>query len=112
MTRNYYLVSVYNEDNNKDSLITRTDLRYFYHFDLEVQTKTLLIAKEYSVLYSDYDYKNDMIFIYARLDENGNSYAEVEEPMHILVFIYLTLNQQVNCILYKKFLGCQQTFFG
>ena len=43
ITRNYYLVSVYDEDTNKDSLINRKDLRRMYCFDARGNTKIQLV---------------------------------------------------------------------
>jgi hypothetical protein len=37
----------------------------------------------YSVLSSAYDSANDHMFIYAKLDENGNGRKEEKEPIHI-----------------------------
>ena len=37
----------------------------------------------YAVLSSEYDSENDLMFIHAKLDENGNGRKEEEEPIHI-----------------------------
>ncbi|MCG8701735.1 MAG: hypothetical protein MI922_27025 [Bacteroidales bacterium] len=83
--RNYYMVSVYNEDTNNDSTINAKDLRRFYHFDIDANTKTLLIPLNYSVLSSEYDSQNDFMYIFAKLDENKNGSRDVEEPIHIFL---------------------------
>lgn len=81
--RNYYLASVYDEDTNRDSTINLKDLRRFYHFDLDGITKTPLIPANYSVMSSEYDPKNDLFFIFAKLDKNANGQREVDEPVHV-----------------------------
>lgn len=81
--RNYYLVSVYDEDTNNDSLINYKDLRRFYHFDLNARKKTSLIPKNYSVLSSQYDYLNDFMYIKAKHDTDGNGKRDITEPIHI-----------------------------
>lgn len=81
--RNYYLVSVYDEDTNNDSIINFKDLRRFYHFDLNAKKKTSLIPKDYSVLSSQYDHLNDFMYIKAKKDVNGNGSRETNEPTHI-----------------------------
>lgn len=81
--RNYYLVSVYDEDTNKDTLITHHDLRHFYLFDSTAGKKTLLLPKNYSVLRSQYDADNDAMFLFARLDANNNGSKEDNEPIHV-----------------------------
>lgn len=81
--RNYYLVSVYDEDTNKDTLITHHDLRHFYLFDSTGTQKTMLLPKNYSVIRSQYDADNDAMFIFARLDANNNGAKEEDEPIHV-----------------------------
>ena len=83
LLRDYYMVSVYDEDTNQDSLINRKDLRRFYHFDLEGVTKTALVPTNYSVMSSEYDWENDFMFVFAKLDENENGKSEEEEPIHV-----------------------------
>ncbi len=84
--RNYYLISVYNEDTNKDSLINHKDLRRLYHFDIEGMNKTLMIPLNYSVRSSEYDSQNDVMYIFAKLDENSNGKQDDIEPIHIFWF--------------------------
>ena len=81
--RNYYLVSAYDEDTNKDSIINYKDLRRFYHFDLNARKKTSIIPQNYSVLSSQYDYINDFMYIKAKYDTNRNGKREATEPTHI-----------------------------
>lgn len=56
--RHYYLVSVYDEDTNRDSLINRKDLRRFYLFDSTSTQRTQLVPANYSVIRSQYDAPN------------------------------------------------------
>lgn len=81
--RKYYLVSVYDEDTNKDTLITHHDLRHFYMFDSTGTNKVLVLPKNYSVLRSQYDADNDAMFLFARLDANNNGSKEEDEPIHV-----------------------------
>ena len=83
VSRNYYMVSVYDKDTNKDSVINRIDLRRFYYFDLNAVEKTTLIPLNYSVMSSEYDAENDVMFIFAKLDENSNGIREEDEPVHV-----------------------------
>lgn len=79
--RNYFLVSVYDEDTNKDTLISKKDLRRLYHIDQYNTRKTLLIPKEYGVIKSTYDYKNDIMYIYTKEDQNKNGSPDKNEKM-------------------------------
>jgi len=81
--RNYYLVSVYDEDTNTDGFINLKDLRRFYYFDLNATAKQLLIPQNYSVVSSEYDSANDFMYVFAQLDENQNGRREAEEAIHI-----------------------------
>lgn len=81
--RDYYLISVYDEDTNKDDRIDGNDLRRFYHFDLDAKQKTLLIPSNYSVISSEYDSENDLMYIFAGIDENENGNRELDEDIHI-----------------------------
>ena len=83
ITRNFYLVSAYDEDTNKDTLINKKDLRHFYHFDAKTCLRTQLIPKDYSVIRSQYDSKNDIMYIFASHDENRNGTTDKPDPVHI-----------------------------
>ena len=83
INRNYFLVSVYNDDTNKDGFINQKDLRRFYLFDENGERHKALIPENYSVFKSDYDPYNDFMFVYAQLDSNQNGKIEVGEPTHI-----------------------------
>lgn len=83
INRNYYLVSVYDTDTNADTLINRRDLRRLYHFNASASEKTQLIPADYSVVRSQYDSPNDVMYIYARQDINKNGLADKDEPVHV-----------------------------
>ena len=81
--RNYYLVSVYDEDTNKDGFINVHDLRRFYYFDLKAENKTALLPENYHVISSEYDPGNDYMYVFAKLDQNDNGKGDDEEDIHI-----------------------------
>lgn len=83
ITRNYYLVSVYDEDTNKDKFINRKDLRRFYHIDPLTLVKTLLIPGEYSVIRSEYDFQSDVLYVFAGFDTSKDGKLDKKEPIHI-----------------------------
>ncbi len=83
INRNYYLISVYDEDTNKDTLINKNDLRRFYHFNASSNEKMQLIPSDYSVVRSQYDSQNDVMYIFASHDANKNGIGEKKEPIHI-----------------------------
>ena len=86
INRDYYLLSVYNEDTNHDSLINKKDLRRFFLFDQSNTTKTQIIPADYSVIRSQYDSQNDNMYIFARKDINKNGKQDNAEPIHIFWF--------------------------
>lgn len=81
--RNYFMISCYDEDTNKDGKINMKDLRRFYYFDMELKEKRLLIPTEYSVTGSDYDSANDFMLVYAKLDANKNGIIDKNEETHV-----------------------------
>ncbi len=81
--RNYYLVTVYDDDSNNDSLINKNDLRHMYYFNADCDVKIRLIPADYSVIRSQYDSRNDAMYVFARKDENKNGISEKNEPIHI-----------------------------
>jgi hypothetical protein len=81
--RNYYLMSVYDEDTNKDTLINRKDLRRFYHFDSSATKVTRILPADQSVVRSQYDKQNDVMYLYTKQDTNKNGLIENKEPIHI-----------------------------
>ena len=83
VTRNYFLISVYNDDTNKDGFINQKDLRRFYLFNQNGEKQKELIPENYSVFKSEYDPENDLMFVFARLDSNKNGQIEENEAVHI-----------------------------
>ncbi|MFV0507441.1 MAG: hypothetical protein ACK5L5_12205 [Bacteroidales bacterium] len=83
VSRNYYIVSVYDEDTNHDGFINVNDLRRLYLFNLEGEKNQPLIPKSYNVTNSEYDPANDFMYIFARKDQNNNGQLEQEEPTEI-----------------------------
>ena len=83
VTRDYYMVSVYDEDTNKDGYVNVKDLRRFYLFDLNGVFVKPLVPKTYSVMSSEYDSGNDFMYVFAKEDQNSNGQMEREEQMHI-----------------------------
>lgn len=83
VVRNYYLASAYDEDTNKDKLINKKDLRKFYYFNLDCDSNISLLPIHYSALRSQYDNKNDVLYIFAKYDSNKNGLIEREEPLKI-----------------------------
>lgn len=83
VTRAHYMISVYDEDTNKDGYINVKDLRRFYLYNLDGKLLKTLIPKNHSVMSSEYDSANDYMYIFTRMDENKNGQMEAEEPMQI-----------------------------
>ena len=100
VNRKYYMVSVYDEDSNKDGFINVKDLRKLYHFDIEGNNKKNLIPKNYSVMSSEYDSAKDFMYVFAKADINQNGQMELSEPTDIF-WIDLT-NPKNTGIQYKS----------
>lgn len=81
--RNYYMISAYNEDSNKDGTINSDDLRRFFLFNIDGTLNTQLIPSNYSVNSSQYDPFNDYMYIYATLDENKDGQQDETEEVHV-----------------------------
>lgn len=81
--RDYYMVSVYDEDTNRDGYINVKDLRRLYVFDINAKNQRTLIPKNYSVMSSEYDSANDYMYIFAKADKNKNGQTEQEEPTDV-----------------------------
>ena len=81
--REFYMVSVYDEDTNKDGFINIKDLRRFYYFNINGLAKKAFIPKDYSAMSSQYDRANDLMYVFARKDTNQNGQAELTEPIEI-----------------------------
>lgn len=89
INRKYYLVSAYDTDTNKDTLINRQDLRRLYYFNESGSEKVSLIPDDHGVERSQYDPMNDVMYVYARFDENHDGKTprdektRLKEPLHI-----------------------------
>lgn len=83
INRNYFFISVYNEDTNRDTLLNKSDLRRFIMFNADASEHKLLVPANYSVVRSQYDAGNDAMYIFARHDANNNGSSEPEEPLHV-----------------------------
>lgn len=83
VNREYFVVSVYNEDTNKDGFINMKDLRRLYLFNINGERQKALIPENYSVFKSEYDPDNDFMFVFAQLDSNNNGRQDENEPIHI-----------------------------
>jgi hypothetical protein len=81
--RNYFMVSVHDEDTNKDGYLTIRDLRRFYWFNGNGERQTTLVPTNYSVFKSEYDPGNDHMFVFAQLDENGDGRIQDHEAVHV-----------------------------
>ena len=83
VNRNYFMITVYDADTNKDGFINVKDLRRFYRFDINADAKSELIPTNYSVDKSEYDPANDFVYIFAKLDKNENGQIDDGEEVHI-----------------------------
>ena len=83
INRDYFLLSAYTEDSNADSLINRKDMRRFFLFNSDCSQKLQLVPSEYSVVRSQYDKANDVMYLFANLDENKNGQIDKDEPLHV-----------------------------
>ena len=81
--REYFIVSVYNDDTNKDGFINLKDLRRLYLFNINGEKQKALIPENYSILKSEYDSENDFMYVFAQLDNNYNGRQDEKEPTHI-----------------------------
>ncbi|MEO0734624.1 MAG: hypothetical protein AAFZ52_17445, partial [Bacteroidota bacterium] len=79
VSRNHYLVTVYDEDTNRDGMVTTKDLRRLYVFDRAGRTRARLLPANHTVLSCTYDPANDFLYVYTREDENDNGQMEVVE---------------------------------
>jgi len=86
INRNYYLVSVYDEDTNRDTLINKKDLRHLFWFSASTDKRTMLLPADYGVVRSQYDPANDVMYVFARQDVNKNGMQDNDEPLHVFWF--------------------------
>jgi hypothetical protein len=83
INRDYFFVSVYNEDTNKDTVINKVDLRRFIYFNADASQHFSILPPDYSVARSQYDAKRDVMYLFARHDANQNGKDESSDPMHV-----------------------------
>jgi hypothetical protein len=83
VNRDYFMISVYNDDTNKDGFINLKDLRRLYLYNLNGDRQKLLVPENYSVFKSEYDSDNDFMYVFAQLDSNNNGRQDEGEPIHI-----------------------------
>ena len=81
--REYFMVSVYNDDTNKDGFVNLKDLRRFYLFNIKGEMQKALVPENYSVFKSEYDSDNDFMYVFAQMDSNNNGRKETQEPIHV-----------------------------
>ncbi len=81
--RKFHMISVYDEDTNKDGFINVKDLRRFYYFDINGENKKPLVPQNFSVMSSEYDHINDHMYVFAKLDQNKNGKIENKEEVQI-----------------------------
>lgn len=86
INRNYFLISVYNQDTNGDTLINKKDLRRFIYVNANASEQIPLIPADYNVERSQFDPMQDAMYIYARHDANKNGKSEPKEPLHVFWF--------------------------
>lgn len=83
IAREHLMVTLFNEDTNKDGYINARDLRRMHLFDLNGQRLKDPVAANYSVFRSEYDPANDRMHVFAKLDANNNGKVEDGEAVHI-----------------------------
>lgn len=81
--RNFYMISAYDEDTNKDKFINMKDLRRFYLFDENGENQEAIVPKNYSVTGAKYDSANDYLYINASQDVNNNGKIDKKEPFSV-----------------------------
>jgi hypothetical protein len=81
--RDFFIVTAYDEDTNKDGFINTKDLRRIHHFGADGLRKGALVPANASVMKSEYDPANDFMYVFARLDENANGRSDEQEPIHV-----------------------------
>lgn len=99
IVRNFYMISAYDEDTNKDKYINIKDLRRFYLFDINGENLGEIVPKNYSVIGAMYDSGNDYLYIDAKLDSNKDGKISENEPVSIF---YLDLKNPANRGLFYK----------
>ncbi len=81
--RNYYMISVYDEDTNRDSVVNLKDIRHFYLFNEAGHRIKAIVPQNSSVSHAKYDPANDYLFVYTQLDKNANGQIEETDPTQL-----------------------------
>lgn len=81
--REYFMVSVYNDDTNNDGYINTKDLRRFYLYNIHGEKQSALIPENYNVFKSEYDSDNDFMYVFAQFDKNKNGQSDEGESIHV-----------------------------
>ncbi|MBX2973696.1 MAG: hypothetical protein KF797_11370 [Flavobacteriales bacterium] len=83
VSRSHFIVTLFDEDTNKDGYVNPRDLRRIHLFDVNGQRLKAPIPENYSVFSSEYDPANDRMYVFAKLDANNNGRPDDGEPVHI-----------------------------
>ncbi len=83
VSRAYFMLTAYDEDTNKDGFIDIRDLRRMHLFNVNGERQGYLLPANYSVIKSEYDPGNDLLYVFAQLDANGNGKRDEGESIHI-----------------------------
>ena len=81
--RDCYMVSVFDEDTNKDGFVNQNDLRRFYHYTLPGLTRTPLVPADQGVVSSEYDSGADFMYVFTRKDLNKNGIIDGADEWHV-----------------------------
>ncbi len=81
--RNYYFVSAYSRDTNKDGYIDLKDLRNLYLISLDGTQIKALLPDDYGVIGSRYDRILDRMYVYTHRDSNGDGQRNAKELISI-----------------------------
>ena len=81
--RSHFIITLFDEDTNKDGYIDPKDLRRMHLFDVNGVRQKDPVPDHYSVLSSEYDPANDRMTVFAALDADRNGKRDDAEPLHI-----------------------------
>lgn len=83
VSRTHFIVTAYDDDTNKDGHIDTKDLRRIHVFNRAGERQGSPVPEDCSVFKSEYDPANDLLFLFAKLDANGNGRRDDDEPIQI-----------------------------
>jgi dipeptidyl aminopeptidase/acylaminoacyl peptidase len=81
--RSHFIITLFDEDTNKDGYIDPKDLRRMHLFDVNGVRQKDPVPDNYSILSSEYDPGNDRMTVFAALDADRNGKRDDAEPLHI-----------------------------